>query len=413
MICRKVVAKDQGGPALPQDHIDGVDPNRLRRISRWMEGHVRDGRLSGLAVQIARRGQVVFSERAGHADAAAGRAVAPDTIWRIYSMTKPVTSLALLMLYEEGAFQLDQPVADFLPAFADPQVWTGEGHALTETEPARRQITIHDLLTHQAGIVYGDPRGNALEQALSASGLDFDRGFATMAEAVEALAAFPLAFHPGARWFYGLSTDVLGHLIEVISGQTLGGFLKSRIFDPLGMTDTGFSVPEDKAGRLATLYDHAGGGYVPSASQDRCLAPVTLESGGGGLVSTMVDYQRFATMLLQRGAYDGGRLLGRKTFDLMVSNQMGGDLASRGQAHFSETTFEGIGFGLGVSVMLDPVRARIVGSPGEFAWGGMASTAFWVDPVEEMTVILMTQLIPSSAYTLRRQLRVLSYQALV
>jgi CubicO group peptidase (beta-lactamase class C family) len=274
-------------------------------------------------------------------------------------------------------------------------------------------VTIHDLLTHQAGIVYGDPVGNTLEQALSAAGLDFDRSFATMAEAVDALAGFPLAFHPGERWFYGLSTDVLGHLIEVISGQTLGAFLKARIFDPLGMVDTGFSVPEHKASRLATLYDHSTTGFTRSANQDRCVAPVTLESGGGGLVSTMADYQRFATMLLGRGAFDGGVLLGRKTFDLMMSNHMGGDLASRGQAHFSETTFEGIGFGLGVSVMLDPARAKIVGSPGEFAWGGMASTAFWVDPVEEMTVILMTQLIPSSAYTLRRQLRVLSYQALV
>jgi len=398
---------------LPIDSKQGFDPQRLRRISNWMEAHVREGRLSGLAVQIARRGEIAFSERRGYADTATRQPVAPDTIWRIYSMTKPVTSLALLMLYEEGAFQLDQPVADFLPAFCDPRVWKGPGHALDATEPARRQITIHDLLTHQAGIIYGDRQGNALEQALSAAGLDFDRDLVTMGQAVDALAGFPLAFHPGERWFYGLSTDVLGHLVEVISGQPLGAFLKTRILDPLGMKDTGFSVPADKASRVATLYDHSSGGFIPSANQDRCLAPVTLESGGGGLVSTMADYQRFATMLLGRGAFDGGRLLGRKTFDLMVSNHMGGDLASRGQAHFSETTFEGIGFGLGVSVMLDPARAMIVGSPGEFAWGGMASTAFWVDPVEDMTVILMTQLIPSSAYTLRRQLRVLSYQALV
>ena len=391
----------------------GFDPRKLARITSWMNAHVRNGRLSGLAVQISRKGRIVFSERAGYADMASERPVSPDTIWRIYSMTKPVTSLALMMLYEEGAFQLDRPVADFLPAFANPRVWKGDSHALTETDPATRPLTIHDLLTHQSGIVYGDPQGNALERALSDGGLDFDRDFETMAEAIDALSAFPLAFQPGERWFYGLSTDVLGRLIEVISGQTLGTFLRQRVFDPLGMVDTGFSVPPDKATRLATLYDHVEGGFVPSASQDRCAAPVTLESGGGGLVSTMVDYQRFASMLLRRGAYEGGRLLGRKTFDLMVSNHMGGDLASRGQAHFSETTFEGIGFGLGVSVMLDPARAKIVGSPGEFAWGGMASTAFWVDPLEEMTIILMTQLVPSSAYTLRRQLRVLSYQALV
>lgn len=398
---------------MTMDETAGFDLRKLARITGWMNAHVRDGHLSGLAVQISRKGRIVFSERAGYADTASGRPVSPDTIWRIYSMTKPVTSLALMMLYEEGAFQLDQPVADFLPAFANPRVWKGDGHALTDTEPATRPVTIHDLLTHQSGIAYGDPQGNALERALSDGGLDFDRDLETMTEAIDALSAFPLAFQPGERWFYGLSTDVLGRVIEVISGQTLGNFLKQRVFDPLGMKDTGFSVPLEKAARLATLYDHAEGGFVLSASQDRCAAPVTLESGGGGLVSTMDDYQLFATMLLRRGAYDGGRLLGRKTFDLMVCNHMGDDLANRGQAHFSETTFEGIGFGLGFSVMLDPARAKIVGSPGEFAWGGMASTAFWVDPVEEMTVILMTQLVPSSAFAFRRQLRVLSYQALV
>ena len=391
----------------------GFDPDRLERIGEWMRCHVDEGRVAGLAVQITHRGETVFTERAGYADAESRVAVAEDTIWRVYSMTKPVTSVAALMLYEQGAFQLDQPVADFLPGFADLRVWKGGGSPLSETEPAARRVTVHDLLTHQAGFVYGDPEGNELERALSASGLDMDGGFGTMAEAVDALAEFPLAFHPGDRWYYGLSTDILGRMVEVVSGQSLGSFLQEMIFAPLGMTDTGFSVSAANADRLATLYDHAPDGFVRSADQQLCEESLTLESGGAGLVSTMGDYQEFVLALLRRGGYGGGRLLGRKTFDLMVSNHMGGDLASRGQAHFSETTFEGIGFGLGVSVMLDPARAKIVGSPGEFAWGGMASTAFWVDPVEETTVILMTQLIPSSAYTLRRQLRVLSYQALV
>jgi CubicO group peptidase (beta-lactamase class C family) len=253
-------------------------------------------------------------------------------------------------------------------------------------------------------------QGDALERACCAEGLDFDWPGDTMAAAVARLTALPLAFQPGARWFYGLSTDVLGHLIEVMSGQPLSAFLKKQIFDPLGMQDTGFAVSPAQAGRMATLYDvdlnNVSGKYDPEGA-------VTLESGGGGLVSTLGDYQRFADMMLARVCYAGGHLLGRKTFDLMVSNHMGGDLATRGQTHFSETTLQGIGFGLGVSVMLDPNRAQILGSPGEFAWGGMASTAFWVDPVEEMTVMLMTQLVPSSHYTLRRQLRVLSYQALV
>lgn len=391
----------------------GFDPDRLARIAGWMQAHVDTGRLAGLAVQVTRGGEVGFSARAGHADAKAGHPVQPDTLWRIYSMTKPMTTLAALMLYEEGAFQLDQPLADFLPEFRDIRVWKGEGHALDDTEPPQRPVTIHDLMTHQSGIVYGDREGNALERALTGAGFDFDGRFTTMAEAVEALARFPLAFQPGQRWFYGLSTDVLGRLVEVLTGQTLGEVLAARLFAPLGMVDTGFAVPADKVHRLATLYDHMPKGFCRSAKQDRCLAPVTLESGGGGLVSTMDDFQHFATMLLRRGCHDGGRLLGRKTFDLMVTNHMGGDLASRGQEQFSETTFHGIGFGLGVSVMLDPAKAKIIGSPGEFAWGGMASTAFWVDLVEDMTVILMTQLVPSSALTLRRQLRVLTYQALL
>ncbi|MEM1151423.1 MAG: serine hydrolase domain-containing protein [Pseudomonadota bacterium] len=378
-----------------------------------MQAHVDAGRLAGLAVQISRRGEVAFSEQTGLQDVANGTPVKPDALWRIYSMTKPVTSLAAMMLYEEGAFQLDQPVADVLPAFDKLRVWKGEGHALSDTEPLSRPVTIHDLLTHQSGLIYDDPEGNALERALNHAGFNFDRDIPTMADAVSRLTDFPLAFQPGARWFYGLSTDVLGHLIEVISGQSLGAFFQSRIFDPLGMTDTGFEVPPDQAHRLAVLYAKSADGFEAMADQNTCTPPITLESGGAGLVSTMADYQRFADMLLKRGQYEGGHLLGRKTFDLMVANHMGGDLASRGQAHFSETTMEGIGFGLGVSVMLDPSRAKIVGSPGEIAWGGWASTAFWVDPVEEMTVILMTQLAPSSAYTLRRDLRVLSYQALV
>lgn len=391
----------------------GFDPVRLDRIKPWMQAHVDENRLAGLAVQITRRGQVAFFAHTGVQDIETQMPVSDSTLWRIYSMTKPVTSLVALMLYEEGAFQLDQAVSDFLPEYRNMQVWKGEGHALEDTEPAQRQITIHDLMTHQSGIIYGNPSGNALEREISARGLDLNDRFANMAEASVALAQLPLAFEPGARWFYGLSTDVLGRLIEVICDKPLGDVFAERVFAPLGMEDTAFEVPKEKQHRLATLYQYAEGGFERYAFQDEFNAPVSLQSGGGGLVSSLPDYQRFANMLLRRGQYDGGHLLGRKTFDLMVSNAFEGDLVSRGQRFFSETTFEGIGFGLGFSVMLDPTKAKIIGSKGEFAWGGVASTAFWVDPVEEMTVILMTQLLPSSAHTFRRQLRVLSYQALV
>ncbi len=390
--------------------------DRLERIDAWMRGHVAAQRLPGLAVQIARPdGEVVFSRRHGFADVGTQRPLDADAIYRIYSMTKPVTTLAALMLYEEGRFQLDQPVADFIPALASLRVLTGGDASLDETEPIARPVTVHDLMTHQAGFIYGGS-GTALAQAYDAQGLDFDRPGDTVAAAVGRLAKLPLLFQPGARWYYGLSTDVLGHLVEVVSGVTLGAFFRDRIFAPLGMADTAFALPEASLPRLATLYAPASpaGGLKPIDTPFGVdpRQPVTAECGGAGLYSTMHDYQRFASMLLARGVCRGGRLLGRKTFDMMVTNQMGGDLASRGQSHFSETTMEGIGFGLGVSVMLDPARAKILGSPGEFAWGGLASTAFFVDPVEQFTVILMTQLIPSSAYTLRRQLRVLTYQAL-
>lgn len=393
------------------------DSERLERIDAWMRGHVAAGRLPGLAVQIAdAAGAPVFSRRHGFADVAAARPLAPDTIYRIYSMTKPVTTLAALMLHEEARFQLDQPVADFIPAFAGVRVWAGGGSPLDATAPLSRPVTIHDLMTHQAGFVYGDAQGDALERAYDAEGLGFSRPGDSMAAAMARLAALPLRFQPGARWFYGVSTDVLGHLVEVVSGGSLGAFFRERIFAPLGMDDTAFALPAASLARLATLYAPASpaGGLkavaTPFGADPR--APVTIESGGAGLYSTMADYQRFATMLLGRGAVGDSRLVGRKTFDMMVSNQMGGDLASRGQPHFTETTMEGIGFGLGVSVMLDPVKAKILGSPGEFAWGGMASTAFFVDPAERFTVILLTQLVPSSTYTLRRQLRTLVYQAL-
>jgi len=393
----------------------GFSPDRLANIDAWMAEHVESGRLAGLAVQIARKGEIAYSRRHGLRDIADGLPVEEDTIWRIYSMTKPLTTVAALMLYEEGAFQLDQPVADFIPAVGSKGVWKGPGHGLDDTDPLDRPVTVHDLMTHQSGLLYGAAKGDALEQALAANGFRFDTG-ETVADALGRLCDLPLAFQPGARWSYGYSTDVLGHLVEVIAGKTLGAVLQERILDPLGMNETGFGLPKALHPRVAKLYGPtAEEGTIALPGQDGPRTPeeATLQSGGGGLLSTMADFQRFADAMLARGNYAGGRLLGRKTFDSMVSNHMGGDLASRGQAYFSETTFDGIGFGLGVSVMLDPAKAKIIGSPGEFAWGGMASTAFWVDPAEEMTVILMTQLAPSSTYTLRRQLRVLSYQALV
>ena len=394
----------------------GFDPKRLRRIDGWMADHVASRRLAGLSVLITRKGEVAYRGMAGMRDAEAGEPVSRDTIWRIYSMTKPITTLAALMLYEEGAFQLDQPVADFIPSFGGLKVWKGDGHSLSDVEDLERPVTIHDLMTHQSGLIYEVDGGNALEQAMISEGLDLSRKGDTLEAAMERLTSLPLAFQPGARWHYGVSTTVLGRIVEVLSGKSLAAFFDERIFAPLGMGDTGFFLRDPALKRrMAAIYGAGPEGFQPEPEPagQRYDPNMKLFCGGGGLLSTIDDYQKFASMLLSGGRYSGGRLIGRKTFDLMTSNHMGGDLASRGQSHFAETTFQGVGFGLGLAVMLDPAKAKILGSAGEFNWGGMASTTFWVDPAEELTAILMTQLYPSSTYTLRRQLRVLTYQALV
>jgi CubicO group peptidase (beta-lactamase class C family) len=276
-------------------------------------------------------------------------------------------------------------------------------------------VTVHDLLTHQSGVIYGDPLGNALELAYDKLNIRGGAHALSTQKVVQALAKLPLAFQPGERWEYGYSTDILGYLVEVLSGMPLSQFFQSQILDPLNMVNTGFKQRENASVRLASSYGSTQNGLelLANAQDPNYGANVTFESGGAGLLSTLQDYQKLANLFLGRGEVEGIRLLGRKTFDFFVQNQLDGDLASHGQSHFSETTFEGVGFGLGMMVMIDPVRAKLLASKGEFGWGGMASTAFWIDPVENYSVILMTQLIPSSTYTLRRDLRVLTQQALI
>lgn len=395
----------------------GLCPDRLERIDGWMRRLVDEGRVAGLSVMLARGGRTAFFRAHGRADIARDKPFAPDTIARIYSMTKPLTSVAVMMLYEEGRFQLDDPITRFLPDFADLRVLTGGNRARFESEPARRPITIRDLLTHTAGFTYGFMEATLVDALYRQNGVDFGEAQeASLAEVVGRLARQPLLAQPGAEWNYSVATDVLGHLVAVVSGQDFADFLRDRVIGPLGMVDTDFHVPAGKLPRLAAnyslfrdrtlkLYDDAVG--------SRFCAPPAVASGGGGLVSTAADYMRFCRFILGRGELDGTRLLGRKTVDLMLMNHLDGDLAAMGQPRFSETAYTGIGFGLGFSVMLDPARAQILGTPGEVAWGGLASTAFWIDPAEDLAVVLLTQLIPSSALPLRRELRVLTYAALV
>ncbi|MDQ1081360.1 serine hydrolase [Pseudoroseomonas cervicalis] len=394
----------------------GLCPQRLRRVADWADRWADSGKLPGVSVLVARRGRIGLLHCAGQADRERGTAMAPDTMVRIYSMTKPLTSLAALMLYEEGRFQLDDPITRFLPEFRDMRVMAGGARGRIDTVPAQRDITIRELMTHTSGLTYGFMQANLVDAAYREQGVDFQTAEASLAEVVGRAARLPLIAQPGAAWNYSISTDVLGHLVAVVSGQEFGDFMRQRILAPLGMVDTDFHVPAEKLPRFAANYiPSAEGGLtlVDDPATGRFARPPAIASGGGGLVSTLGDYWRFCQLMLNKGVLDGTRLLGRKTVELMTSNHLRGDMAAMGQARWSESTAEGIGFGLGFSVTLDPARAQILGTPGEYAWGGAASTAFWIDPAEEMAVILFTQLTPSSTYPIRRELRVLTYQAVI
>ncbi len=396
----------------------GLDAQRLRRIDTHFRRYVDDGRLAGWQVMISRRGKVAHLTSYGLADKEAGRAVETDTLWRIYSMTKPVTSVAAMMLWEEGAFELSDPVSRWLPEFSQPRVYLGGPASKPVTVPATEPIRVWHLLTHTAGLTYGFHRVHVTDEIYRLRGFDISvpEGL-DLAASVRAWAELPLAFQPGAEWNYSVATDVLGRLVEVISGQSLEAFFAERIFGPLGMTDTTFGCPEDQQGRLAALYA-MGPGRTVSVRADTLGKSVTSPSwlsGGSGLVSTTRDYTRFTWMLLNGGELGGVRLLSPRTVRYMTRNHLPGgvDLTTYGRPLFAETRFDGVGFGLGFAVVVDPVAYRTLTSTGEYHWGGMASTTFWVDPVEQLTVVFMTQLLPSSTYPLRSQLRQLVYQALV
>jgi CubicO group peptidase (beta-lactamase class C family) len=397
----------------------GLNAKQLRRVDTHLKRYVDDGRLPGYQVMVSRHGKTAHLTSYGLADKEANRPVSVDTLWRIYSMTKPITSVAAMMLWEEGAFELSDPVSRWLPEFAAPRVYTGGPAAKPVTVPATEPIRVWHLLTHTAGLTYGFHRVNVTDEIYRLRGFELSvpEGM-DLAACVRAWAELPLAFQPGAEWNYSVATDVLGRLVEVLSGQSLDAFFAERIFKPLGMTDTAFWCPADQQDRMAALYTVSPG--RPSLMRAEALGKAALSrpswlSGGGGLVSTVRDYTRFTWMLLKGGALDGARLLSPRTVAYMMRNHLpaGADLATFGRPLFAETRFDGVGFGLGFGVVLDPVAHRTLTSPGESHWGGVASTAFWVDPAEGLSVVFMTQLMPSSAYPLRSQLRQLVYPALI
>ncbi|GAA5080966.1 CubicO group peptidase (beta-lactamase class C family) [Thermocatellispora tengchongensis] len=400
------------------DPVDvGFDAARLRRIDRHFAAYVDDGRLPGWLVLVSRRGEIAHLSAYGARDLAFGAPVEHDTLFRIYSMTKPITSVAIMMLYEEGLLELTDPVSRFIPSFAEMRVYEKGPATKPVTRPALEPVRIWHLLTHTAGLAYAFQNVHVVDQMYRRAG--FGNGLPPdldLAEIVDRWAALPLLFEPGTQWNYSVATDVLGRVVEAASGLPLDRFLAERIFTPLGMTDTAFSIEPADAARLAALYNaDQRGRPVPVDVGDAALRPPKAPSGGGGLISTAADYHRFTQMLLRGGELDGVRLLGPRTVAYMTRNHLpgGADLDQFGRPVFAEVSYAGVGFGLGFAVVEDPVRFRGLASRGEYNWGGAASTAFWVDPAEEITVVFLTQLLPSSTHPIRSQLRQLVYQALV
>ena len=405
----------------------GMSRPRLRRIEEHLKRVYLDtGRFSGTQTLVYRRGEIVHSALQGFADVERGVPVRDDTIFRIYSMTKPITSVAFMMLVEEGRIALDEPVAKYIPAWRDLAIYVGGMPMLSApppgppqfiTAPVARPMQIVDLLRHTSGLTYGFQNRTGVDAAYRSQEIGVIGQGGTMQSMIDDLAKVPLEFSPGTAWNYSVSTDVLGYLIEKISGQPFADYLRTKIFEPLGMKDTGFHVPAEKASRFAACYSVDGkGGKVLQDDPEKSpfLAPPSFFSGGGGLVSTTADYLQFCRMLLGRGALGDVRLLSPKTLALMTSNHLPGGktLPELSQSLFSEATYDGVGFGLGFAVTMDPARTLLPGSPGEFWWGGAATTSFWIDPAEDMAVIFMTQCLPSGAYPVRRELRTLVYSAI-
>ena len=397
----------------------GMTADRLERIGRHFARYVDDGRLAGFSVAVTRRGRLAYVAHHGAADAESGRQVADDTVWRIYSMTKPITSVAAMSLFEEGGFELNDPVSAYLPEFAETRVWKGGTAAAPQTVPMLEPMRIWHLLSHTAGLTYGFMHAHPVDTMYRSAGFDFGAPPATdLAGCSERWAALPLLFQPGTAWNYSVATDVLGRVLEVVAGRPLDQVIGERVLGPLGMSDTAWWADGDAAARLAAL-------YIPNPADGRALrwdplgnaalSPPGFFSGGGGLVSTVADYRRFAEMLVGGGELAGVRVLGPRTLRFMTRNHLpgGADLASFGSGQFSEVAYSGVGFGLGFGVSVDPVRSKVLTGVGEFTWGGAASTAFFVDPAEELSVVFMTQLLPSARHPIRTQLRQLVYQAIV
>jgi CubicO group peptidase (beta-lactamase class C family) len=393
-----------------------LDPDRLANVTAMTHRYVDEGRFPNVVTAIVHHGQEVHRDSYGWADVADQRPITEDAIFRIFSMTKPITSLALLQLYEQGRLLLEDPVGRYLPELAELTVYAGEG---VDPVPAEGPVTIKHLLTHTAGFTAGFQFGQPVAEMYRDAGLgDLRTPKHDLTTAIAVLGGLPLVEQPGAGFHYGMSTDVVGRLVEVISGMSLDAYLAEHVLEPLGMVDTGFWVPEDQVERLCANYLKTPTDpmfLLETRDPERHCKPPRFLSGAGGLVSTLDDYVRFCRALLGGGELNGHRVLGTKTLQYMATNHLPGgvSLNELGMDTFSEVVMEGMGFGLGVSVLLDPAIAGAIGSAGEYGWGGAGSTVFWIDPVEDLAVVFLTQLVPSDSYPIRRQLRATVYGALV
>ncbi len=414
-------------PASPE--AAGMSGAALDRIDDHLKRRYIDaGRFPGTQLVVSRRGHIAHSSVQGLADLEREVPLNDDTIFRIYSMTKPITSVAFMMLVEQGLVALDEPVHRYIPEWKNLGVFQAGIAPAFVTRPPARPMQIVDLLRHTSGLTYGFQQRSNVDAAYRDRQIGTIELAGTLDTMIADLAKIPLEFSPGDAWNYSISTDVIGYLVGKISGVPFERFLKERIFDPLGMVDTDFFVPAEKAHRLAACYNAAAAGMM-SAHSSGAKRGLTLQddpatspylsspsfiSGGGGLCSTAADYLTFCRALLNGGALDGVRLIGPKTLALMTANHLPGnrDLTDMSRSMFAEATYSGVGFGLGFSVTMNPAKTLIAGSPGEYAWGGAATTSFWIDPAEELITIFMTQVIPSTAYSVRRELRTMVYAAI-
>jgi len=406
----------------------GLSKDKLNAMEDFFKDkYIQKGKLAGIQTLVARKGKVIHFESSGLRDVENNKKIEKDTIFRIYSMTKPITSVALMQLFEKGLFQLADPVSKFLPEFKNPKVFISGSYPHFMTRPADREISIRDLLTHTAGLTYGFHYRTNIDHAYRkvwsgprGDNTDFSFPPLNLENFSQSIASLPLEFSPGDKWNYSVATDICGRLVEVLSGLTLDVYFSKHIFKPLKMKDTGFFVPKNKINRFASCYERTPKEYLKlqdtgDNKSGYSSSPLHL-SGGGGLVSTTQDYYNFCQMLLNGGTFEDKRILSRKTIELMTSNHLpeNQDMVTMGsEGSFSEIRYKGVGFGLGFGVNIDLADTQNSGSVGSYNWGGAASTFFWVDPEEELICILMTQLMPSGYYPIRMQMQSMVYSAFI